>query len=91
MPTIFRLPVRTVMVRAQCECGGEIKAVQGYDLRRRNEKAEWESICHGKCGQTSKQDRAYPYVDYELIDHADPFYEARQEQEQANVSGNSIP
>lgn len=76
-----------------CECGGEIKAVPGYDLRRRNEVAQWESICHGKCGQTSKQDRAYPYVDH-VIDCDDPFEqlatEQAEEQEQVNVTQSGI-
>ena len=86
MPTIFSLPAKVTLVRAMCECGGEIKAVQGYDLRRRNEVAQWESICHGKCGQTSKQDRAYPYVEHHItVD--DPFLqlaiEQAEEQEQS--------
>jgi hypothetical protein len=51
-----------VQVRMFCECGGEIKAIGG--LWRRDEKAEWDSICHGSCAEETKQDRAYPYIEY---------------------------
>jgi hypothetical protein len=64
--SITRQDLIPVQVRLHCECGGEIKAIGG--LWRRDEKAKWDSICHGSCAKQSQEDRAYPYIEYKGFD-----------------------
>lgn len=60
------VPARPVMIKAMCECGGELKAT--FTIHVDFYKSIYRHKCD-KCGKEVNLDKGYPTIEYREIDN----------------------